>query len=266
MIRRLAVFLCLSLCVPFSGCSEDEPLNQPPGNFGDVTSAVIIVNPRINQGSSTTVSSGEQRAEVVIEPGEAAAVRTDASGLAVAQGFAVGTVPLKFDTGTVSLNVAADKELYDVVVSYKPSGVQEILPAVRYPIGGAVKVLEPGADIAAAATEDGTVILLRAGTYPGNFELTSEGVLIFGDWTLADGQRSIIEGGVTARGGNIRMRGVKVTGTLTSNANGFSAAFCDLGGANLTGNGVTLIRNNFSSGTASVPSSNSVLVDNVGIP
>lgn len=42
--------------------------------------------------------------------------------------------------------------------------------------------------------------------------------------------RSVIEENVAALGGNIRMRGVKITGGLTTTANGFSAAFRDVGG------------------------------------
>jgi len=71
---------------------------------------------------------------------------------------------------------------------------------------------------------------------------------------------------VTVLGGANRMRGVKVTSRLTRNANNFSAAFSDLTSATITGNGVTLLRNRFTAGQATVPSSNAVLVDNTGIP
>ena len=76
---------------------------------------------------------------------------------------------------------------------------------------------------------------------------------------------SVIEGDVTWLGGNGRMRGVSVEGALTTNANGFSAAFNRINSASVTGNGVTLIRNAFV-GNAIVPSSSAVLVDNSGIP
>lgn len=264
--HRLVLAAILAVASACNCGGGNSGLSQPPGNFGEVTSAVIVVNPRINQGSSTTVTSGTQRADVRIEAGTLPAVTTDATGLAVAQGLPTGTIPLKFDTGTINLNVVAAKELYDLVVSYRTSGVQEVVPAVRYPIGGQFKVVEPGGSIAAAATDDNTIIVLRSGTYPGNFELTAEGILLFGDWSPTDGHRSTIHGNVTVRGGNIRMRGVKVTGILTSNANNFSAAFSDLAGANITGNGISLIRNKFSAGSVSVPSSNAVLVDNEGIP
>jgi hypothetical protein len=261
-MRKLVVLLAVSFAL-FGACS---PGTQTPGRFGEITSAVIIVNPRINQGSSTTVASGTQRADVAIQPGNQDAVRTDSTGLAVAQGFPTGTLPLAFDTGTVNLNVVANKELYDVVVSYTPSGVREIIPAVRYPIGGTVKVVQPGESIASAASSDDSIVVLRAGTYSGSLELTAANVLVFGEWAPDGGSASIIDGSLTVRGGGNRLRGVRVNGALTSNANNFSAAFCELGTANITGNGVTLIRNSFSGGSASVPSSNAVLVDNSGIP
>ena len=94
----------------------------------------------------------------------------------------------------------------------------------------------------------------------------SDGVLIFGAWSPTEGPLSIIEGNVTVLGGGNRIRGVKITGRLTSSANGFSAAFNDVGSATITGNAVSLLRNRFTMGSASVPSSNAVLVDNGGIP
>jgi hypothetical protein len=63
-----------------------------------------------------------------------------------------------------------------------------------------------------------------------------------------------------------RLRGVRMNGMLSSPANGFSAAFSTVAGANITGNGVSLLRNVFVEGRATVPSTNAVLVDNEGIP
>ncbi|QQR43453.1 hypothetical protein JKA73_31180 [Myxococcus xanthus] len=98
---------------------------------------------------------------------------------------------------------------------------------MRYSIGGEV-VVEPGGSIAQAATADDAIILLKEGTYPGNIELRTEGVLIFGAWSPTKRPLSVIEGNVTVLGGANRMRGVKVNGRVTSNANGFSLAFSDI--------------------------------------
>lgn len=262
MVRQcVAVLVALALV----GCGDDDP-PASPGRFGEVTSAVVLVNPVINQGSSTSVVSGGERAGVEFEVEDLPVAKTDSTGLALVEELPTGTVTLDFDPGTYSFQVVEERELYDVVLSYRDGTVQPLFPPVRYPIGGEVVEVEPGESIAQAAASDDTIIVLKEGTYPGNLELRAEGVLIFGAWSPAQGPLSVIEGDVTVLGGGNRMRGVKVTGRLTSNANNFSAAFSDLASATITGNGVTLLRNRFTAGQARVPSSNAVLVDNSGIP
>ncbi|MCP3137919.1 hypothetical protein [Pyxidicoccus xibeiensis] len=54
-----AVLVALTLV----GCGEDEP-PPSPGRFGEVTSAVVLVNPVINQASTTSVVTGSERADV----------------------------------------------------------------------------------------------------------------------------------------------------------------------------------------------------------
>jgi hypothetical protein len=85
-------------------------------------------------------------------------------------------------------------------------------------------------------------------------------------WDAIDGPQSVINGNLTVNGGSIRTRGIKVTGKVKSNANSYVAAFCTFNNAEITGNGITLLRNNFT-GTATAPqsSSNSNLLDNKGI-
>lgn len=245
------------------GCGEDDP-PASPGRLGEVTTAVVLVNPVINQGSTTSVVPGSERSGVEFQVEDLPVVKTDSTGLALVEELPTGTVTLDFDPGTYSFQVVREKELYDVVLSYRDGVVRELFPPVRYPISGNVVVVEPGESISEAAASDDTIILLLAGTYPGNVELRSDGVIIVGAWSPTQGPLSAIEGDVTVLGGGNRMRGVRVTGRLTSNANSFSAAFCDI--ASATGNGVSLLRNRFTSGQATVPSSNAVLVDNTGIP
>jgi hypothetical protein len=259
MRRLLGVLAALVL----AGCGAETP--RATGRFGEVTSAVVVVNPIINQGSTTTVTPGTRREGVVFKAADLEPVETDSTGLALVEELPTGTVTLDFDPGTYSFPVAREKELYDVVVAYRDGQVQPLFPPVRYPIGGQVVELEPGDSIAQAAATDDTIIMLAPGTYPGNFELRSEGVLIFGAWSPEDGPLSIIEGDVTVLGGANRIRGVKINGRLTSNANSLSVAFSDIASATITGNGVSLLRNRFT-GQASVPSSSAVLVDNTGIP
>lgn len=250
-----------------AGCGDDgAPAPAAPGRFGEVTTAVVIVNPIINRGSTTSINPASRRADLEVKAADLSPIRTDTTGLAVIEGLPTGTVPIRLDSGSVTLQVVNPKELYDVVLAYRQDAVEHVIEPVRYPIGDRVVVLEPGRNIAEAAVNDGTIVRLKAGSYPGGIELRAEGVLIFGEWSLKDGPRSVIEGDVRVLGGNIRMRGLRITGQLTSNANTFSAAFCDVGTASITGNGVSLIRNRFTAGRATVPSSAAILVDNAGIP
>ncbi|HEX8706261.1 MAG TPA: hypothetical protein VF815_45925 [Myxococcaceae bacterium] len=261
-MKRLLGLVC---ALGVLGCGGDDP-PQSPGRFGEVTSAVVVLNPVINRGSTTTVTTGTEREGVSFTAADDIDGLTDSTGLALVEDLPTGTVELKFDQGTYSFQVVQEKELYDVVLSYRNGTVQALFPPVRYPIGGTVVEVEPGSNIAQAASSDGTIIVLKPGTYPGNLELRAANVLIFGAWSAVDGPLSIIEGDVTVLGGGNRMRGVKINGRLTSNANSFSAAFSDIASATITGNSVSLLRNRFTAGQATVPSSNAVLVDNTGIP
>jgi hypothetical protein len=261
MVRRL-VAVCVALVLV--GCGEDAP---PPvvGRFGEVTSAVVVINPVINKGSTTAVTVGTQREGVEVKAADLVPVRTDATGLALVEELPTGSVTLDLNPGTYSFQVTQAKELYDVVLAYRNGTVQAVIPPVRYPLGGQVVTVEPGGNIAQAAASDNTIIVLKPGTYPGNLELRAAGVLIFGAWSPTEGPLSTIDGNVTVLGGGNRMRGVKIGGRLTSNANNLSVAFSDIASATITGNGVSLLRNRFTAGQASVPSSNAVLVDNAGI-
>ena len=261
---RSLVFGVFSFLV-MMGCSNDDnptPIAGPVAlGFGEVTSAVVIVNPVINEGSSTTVTSGLVRQGVNIKPGEMDAVTTDVTGLSVIMGLPTGTVPLQFDVGSVDLNVLQDKELYDVIVSYKDN-VTEIIEEVRYPIGGAVIKVAPGQDLSGPFNTDDAIIVLEEGIYEGDYNITAQGVLIFGAWDPTEGPKSVFTGNITVSGGGIRMRGIQNDGMLTVNANSYSAAFCNLNDADIKGNNVSLIRNVFNGTQVSVPSSSAVLLDN----
>ena len=256
---RASLLAAVALCA----CGPSVPTT--PGRFGEVTSVIVVMNPVINQGSATTVASGSARGGVAVQAGNLSAVSTDSTGLALIENLPTGSVPISVSNSPVPLDVVAEKDLYDVVVSWDGSTLRHIIPPVRYPIGN-LTVLEPGSGLPGAVGSDGAVIVLKAGKYPGNVEIRSAGVLIFGAWSPTEGPLSEIEGDVAVLGGGNRIRGVRITGKLTSNANGFSAAFNDVGSANITGNTVSLLRNRFTMGTATVPSSSAVLVDNGGIP
>jgi hypothetical protein len=256
----------IAACVLAVSCGDDGGGEGPPGDYGVTTNAVVVVNPVINQGSTTNVTVGPTRADIAITATGDASASTDATGLAVVRDLPTGAVTLTLPRGSTTFTVVQEKELYDVVVAHRDDGVEPLFPAVRYPIGANVVEVEPGGDIAAAAQANGTVVLLKPGRYPGGFELRAESVIVFGAWSAAEGPLSTIEGNVTPLGEGIRFRGLRIEGTLITTADDFSAAFCDIDDATITGVGVLLLRNTFVAGQATVPSSDAILVDNQGIP
>ena len=262
----MAGFVILAVLLVYWGCDDDP--DDDPFDYGLVTSAVIVVNPVINEGSTTNIQPGSIRDNVYIKADDLPAEYTDATGLAIITHLPVDSnIPLTFDSGTVTLDVIQEKELYDCVVSVAYNNVQYIFPPVRYPIyGTGVLYLDPTNDIADYIIEDNTVIVLSEGIYEGNFEIRAEGVLIFGAWTPAQGPLSIIKDSVNVMGGRVRMRGLSIEGKITVRANNFEAAFCAFGSADISGNNVMLLRNEFTQGQAIVPSSSAILVDNENIP
>ena len=248
MRSRLSM-LTLALALAAAACGPSLP--ETPGRFGEVTSAVVIVNPVINAGSTTLVPTGPARDGVWLHAADLPAVTTD-DGLALVQDLPTGLVPITFDNGSVDVSVVLEKELYDVVVAYTASGVQHIIQPVRYPLGSSITVVPAGADINALAT-NGAILLLEAGLFPGPVELRTDNVLVFGAWDPEQGPLSTIDGNVTVLGGFNRLRGVNIAGTLQSNANNLSVAFSDIAAANITGNGVSLLRNRFTAGFGGGP-------------
>jgi len=242
-------------------------LTDTPGAFGDTTSAVIIVNPVINQGSSTTIESGTVRSNIEIKVNGLPPVTTDESGLAVVTGVPVGTaVPIIIENDTIFFQVFQERELYDVVVAYKNSMLQTIFPSVRYPIGSEMVILNAGDSISNFISDDSTIVFLREGTYSGNFEVRAEGILIFGAWSATAGPLAVIKDSIIVLGEHTRIRGVKIAGKITVRANFFEAAFCEFGNADILGDGIMLLRNTFTQGQAIIPSSSAILVDNINIP
>lgn len=247
-----------------SDAAEEEYAAEVP-EFGEESSAVLVVNPEINEGSATSVEIGSERS-VPFELADRNSLQTDETGLASLTGLPTDQLDLEFETGTTSFEVQNEGEHYDLVAAVRDDGAEYVVQPIRYPIGGTVKRLEDGDSLEEAVSEDDVVVFLGPGTYSGDFQIKSENVLIFGAWDPEEGPQAVVDGNLEVRGGGNRLRSVEVTGTISSPANGFAAAFCTFEDADITGNNVTLIRNDFTGGDATVPSSSAVLVDNDGIP
>lgn len=263
------LILAISSSLFLGSCSEDNPIPDTPvpdkKNIGEVTTAVIVVNPVINEGSSTNIPTGSIRRDVALQVGNMSPVTTDFTGLAVVSDIPTGNQFLKFyNNGSLPFDVVNPGELYDLIVSYTDT-VAFIVPVVRYPITGPITELGPGDDLNAAASNDNAVLFLEEGVYEGDVTVSGKNVLIFGAWNPIEGPTSILEGSLTFNGGSGRVRGLEVKETITVKANNFSAAFSNFNNAQLQGNDMVLLRNNFTGQSVAVPSSSAVLLDNVGI-
>ncbi|QCK15241.1 hypothetical protein DCC35_11030 [Mangrovivirga cuniculi] len=267
-MKRFTYLFALLILIITSCSSDDEGQTPNAGgsDFGQITSAVIIVNPVINEGSTTTIKSATQRDSVLITTSGAPNETTDSTGVAVIKGLPTGTNTLEFPTGNTGFDVIQEKELYDVVVSYTDTGVVQIIPPVRYPIGGDVIFVNNATELTNAVSKDNSIVFMNPGIYEGDISIPATDVIIFGYWDQEEGSQSIITGNVTVNGSNVRMRGVTVNGFTTTNGNQFSASFCEFNNANISGNGISLIRNIFNGTDVTVPSGNAVLLDNYNLP
>ncbi len=73
-------FLGAVVVLMWAGCGEPTPVT---GRFGEVTSAVVVVNPVINQGSTTSVTPGPARSGVLFWSADLEPVVTDPTGIAM---------------------------------------------------------------------------------------------------------------------------------------------------------------------------------------
>ncbi len=264
--QLVAAFIVFALFVAGCGREDDRGGAEAP-RFGEVTTVVVIVNPVINDGSSVTDEGDGVRADIPIalNSPEDYSTRTDATGLAVLEGVPVGEWMLMVGDGEVPLEIHAEGELYDVVVTLNGDDASHLIPPVRYPIGGDVVFLSDGDSLEDALADD-RIIFLEAGVYDGGFEVREDNLLIFGDWHPDDGPLAVIDGDITVRGEPNRFRSIDLRGTITSRANNFSMSFSRVDGADITGQGVSLIRNDFhDDADTTVPSDDAVLADNSGI-
>ncbi len=286
-VRRLpgAIWLLVTALVTFvPACGDDGDSEEPQGTAGaadggDVaagsTAIVAILNPVVNDPHTAEVPDelGTDRdgIDVDAEPGEAAT--TGNEGLAVVD-VPVGAIDLHIggapDEPVLGHTVVAEGDVYDAAIAYDGTGAA-FFPntPIRYAVGekSGAFFYDPEDDfstINARLEEDDVVVVLRPGTYIGSLDIRGQGVLLFGEgWS---DRAVVLDGDVVVNGGNVRLRGVTITGDLTSNGNGFGISFSLVKGVtDIKGNAGAFLRNIFC-GHATVPSSNATLLDNYGIP
>jgi len=257
-----------------SGNRGDSDNGRDGGDGADVevgdTVIVAIINPVINDGhkGGTPAEHGADRNGITVdaEPGESA-VSAD-NGLAIVD-VPAGNITLGVGPASIGHTVQAEGDVYDAPIAFNGTEASFFANTpIRYPVGRDFEkvIFNPDdglEDINAGLAEDDVIVVLSPGSYPGSIDIRGKGVLLFGQgWSE---NAVTIDGDLVANGEEIRLRGLTITGDLTSNGNNFGISFSVVHGrTTIKGNGGVFVRNVFC-GDATVPSSNSTLLDNWGV-
>lgn len=260
--RLVGLFLILG-----AGCGSDGA--DPDKPFGDT--AIVVVNPAENEGNTAEPPAfvGTDVADVGVDANPGGAASTDTMGLAVLGDLSVGSTDLVIGGGpaSVSLDIIADGDVYDAAVAYDGDGNQAAFyPGfpIRYGVGGDIVVIGSDEDPAQALSTDNTIVFFENGVHVGDLTITGEDVILFGEGI--EEPSVVVDGNVEVRGGQVRIRGVTITGDLTVFGNNFGMAFSVVqGDTQLNGQAISFLRNVFCLG-ANVPSSNAALYANQGLP
>lgn len=268
-IARSTIFAASLALAACGGDGSDTPPEVQPTDvhFGD-TALVVVLNPAINDANKRSVPApGTVQAGVVISTDDGIADTTGADGIAVLAPLTAGarTVSVKGGgidaTFTITLTANA---LREVAVSAAAAQAQVMID-VDYKTD---RMFEVTAGMTAAQVNDALkvsdrVVFVRGGTYTGDLDFSGSRVTLFGEGVLGGGV--VIAGNVRISGSDGRLRGAKVTGTLTVPASGVGVSFADVDGAvSASGSDAKLLANAFCGG-ATVTGSGSTVVGNAGM-
>jgi hypothetical protein len=261
-MRSFHWVLAVALLVAACGDETTSPTDVVLGE----TTLVMIVNPRINDLNSASVSppgSPRQGVKISVEGGPSAI--TDAEGVAVLPRVSTGQLTLRFSGSSASLIVnVAEKDLREVAVSVTDASAR-VMADIRYPFSGQVVEVTPTMSIAEvnqALNGSDKIILLRGGTYTGDIQFNGSNVSLFGEGP--SGGRVTLTGNVALNGSNSRIRGARVTGQLSINGSGNGLTFSQIiGKAVSDGSDGVFIGNRFC-GELQLTGGNLTVLENAG--
>lgn len=153
----------------------------------------------------------------------------------------------------------------DLAVAYDGSqaGIYDGFP-IRYEVGGDIIVIATDADAGEALGLDSSIVFFEDGIHEGNLVIEGTDVILYGD--SFDGEPVVVDGSIEVRGGNVRIRGVTITGDLVVYGNNFGMSFSVVhGSTQLNGQAISFLGNVFCQG-AVLPSTNAALYQNLGLP
>jgi len=207
-MKRIGTLFLLSACT-------STPMDIAAISPG-TTAMVAVVNPVVNIGHH-----GSPPSQLATRHG----IRLDANpGTAATSGY-TGLVALALDVGRGRLNVANDSlsldvdavgDILDGVIAFDGQRAEWFdRTPIRYPLGANPWVITPetsAEDVAFALDADHGVVVFEPGEYFMDLEIKGKHVTLYG-WTH-NGLPVLINGDVTIRGKDARVRGLTVLGHL----------------------------------------------------
>jgi hypothetical protein len=141
-----------------------------------------------------------------------------------------------------------------------------ILADIQYPFGGTVVEVTPSmsvAEVNAQLARSNVIVFFRAGSYTGNLDFSGSSVTLFGEG--AQGGTVTLQGDVQVTGSRNRIRGARITGTLTVPGSDFGMSFSRVqGAAAVSGSDASLLHNGFCIAPA-ITGSGATLLGNAGL-
>ena len=271
MFSRRALFpLVFSLLLVTAACgSEDDPDPTDPTEvtLGETT-FVVVVNPTVNDLNEPDMSTpGAERSGVTVE-GSSISVETTGEGIAVLGPVESGQVELTFGSGTIDASLTqtiANRDLVEVAVAVDGEDAQEMVRVV-YAFGGTVVEISAEdsiEDVENALSASNQIVLLSAGTYTGDLDLSGSEVTLFGAGTT--GGRVVIDGNVTISGSGNRIRGAHIMGDLEMGGSNTGLSFSTIDGdVEISGSDTVLLQNSFC-GAISIGGSDTIALGNLGL-
>jgi hypothetical protein len=260
--------LCLFL---WSACGDaggtPDAANPTDVPFG-TTAIVVVVNPTINDANAEAglAVPGSVVSGVTLTTDDDVSATTGADGIAVLAPVTPGTrtitVSGAVSGGTFTIMVA-DKTLREVALATDDARA-EVMVNLDYKADQAFEVSPTmsNADVNDVLAVSDRVVFFKGGNYAGDLTFGGSRVTLFGEGVL--GGNVSLEGNVTVTGSDSRIRGARITGSLTMPASKVGLSFSRVDGAISSEGSDGMLLANALCGSETVTGSGTVVVGNRG--